>query len=69
MSLLIRVNIFLQNRGGSFNKEWRGIPQTFQAPEDLTTTRDKMDSVMDNGMTGSNYNYEDMTYYLKELSQ
>ena len=60
--------LFLQDRGGSFNKEWRGIRQTFQAPDDLATTRVDWDSVMDNGKTGSNYNYDDMTDYLKELS-
>lgn len=52
--------ILLQNIGGSFNKDLREIPQTFRSARDIVTTRDKMDSVVDNGKRTSNYNYEEM---------
>ncbi|XP_020626359.1 uncharacterized protein LOC110063703 isoform X2 [Orbicella faveolata] len=58
-----------KNRGGSFNKDFRGIPQTFQSPRDIFTTRDKKESVIDHGKSASNYRYEEMRDYLKELSE
>lgn len=60
--------IFLQNRGGSFNKDLRRIPQTFRSSRDIETARDKIDSLMGKGKKASNYNYEEMRDYLKEVA-
>ena len=45
--------IFLQNIGGSFNKDLRGILKTSRSSREIVATRDKMDSVVGNGNRAS----------------